>query len=228
MNDIILMRFSLNLNYKKNSNIKYIISPTTGLNHIDKKFKNKKNVKIFNLKNKKFLNKVNATAEHAIFLILKLLKKRSDKIKFGFKTNYKEYIVNELHNKTVGIIGYGRIGKKVAKICSSFGAKILIHDKYIKIKKNKTLLYVLKNSEILSFHIPYNNKTHNLFNIKKLKFVKNRAIIINTSRGEIFNEKDLLKETLKKNLRLGLDVISNEKLVLLFFKIFDVFSISSS
>ena len=204
------MRFSLDLKYRKKTKIKYIISPTTGLNHIDNQIQESKKIKIFNLTNKKFLNKVNATAEHTIFLILKLLKKSNTTVKFGFKKNYENYIVNELHNKKVGIIGYGRIGKKVAKICLSFGAKVLIHDKSKKIKQNKTLSYVLKNSDILTFHIPYNNNTHNLFNIKKLKLVKNRAIIINTSRGEIFNEKDLLKVTLKKNLRLGLDVISNE------------------
>ena len=208
--EIILMRFSLDLKYKRKSNIKYIISPTTGLNHIDKKFKNRKNVKIFNLKNKKFLNKVNATAEHTIFLILKLLKKRNKKVKFGFKKNYENYIASELHKKKVGIIGYGRIGKKVARICSSFGAKVLIHDKYKKIKQNKKLSYVLKNSDILTFHIPYSHKTLNLFDTKKLRLIKDKTILINTSRGEIFNEKDLLKETIKKNLRLGLDVISNE------------------
>ena len=208
--EIILMRFSLDLKYKKKSKIKYIISPTTGLNHIDNQIQKSKKIKIFNLTNKKFLNKINATAEHTILLILKLLKQGNTKVKFGFKKNYENYIVNELHNKNVGIIGYGRIGKKVAKICSSFGAKVLIHDKYKKIKQNKTLSDVLKNSDILTFHIPYNYKTLNLFNSKKLKLIKDKAILINTSRGEIFNEKDLLKETKKKNLRLGLDVISNE------------------
>jgi D-3-phosphoglycerate dehydrogenase len=208
--DVILMRFSLDLKYKKKSKIKYIISPTTGLNHIDNQILKSKKIKIFNLTNKKFLIKVNATAEHTILLILKLLKKSNTKIKFGFRKSYEKYIVNELHDKKVGIIGYGRIGKKVAKICSSFGAKILIHDKYKKVKQNKTLSFVLKNSDILTFHIPYNDKTHNLFDSIKLKLIKDKTILINTSRGEIFNEKDLLKETKKKKLRLGLDVISNE------------------
>ena len=208
--DVILMRFSLDLKYKKKSKIRYIVSPTTGLNNIDIKIQKSKKIEIFNLTNKKFLNKVNATAEHIIFLILKILKKRSKKIKFGFKKNYGEYIVNELNNKIVGIIGYGRIGKKVAKICHSFGAKIIFYDKNNKTKKNKNLLYVLKNSDILSFNIPLNNETHDLYDQKCLKYIKKNTILINTSRGEIFNEKDLLKETIKKNLTLGLDVLKNE------------------
>ena len=205
--EIILLRFTLNLKFKKNSKIKYIISPTTGLNHIDKKILNSRKIRIFYLNNKNFLKKVNATVEHTIYLILNLIKRRNIKIKFGFKKNYTNYISNELHNKTVGIVGYGRIGKKVAKICKAFGAKVIFHDKS---KKNKTLKELFKLSDIITFHVPLNSETQNFYDLNKLKNIKKNAILINTSRGEIFNEKDLLTITKRKKLKLGLDVISNE------------------
>jgi D-3-phosphoglycerate dehydrogenase len=207
--DIVLLRFTLNLYYQKKTKIKYIISPTTGLNHIDNKFILSKNIKIIFLKDKNFLNKINSTAEHTIFLILNLIKKKN-KVKFGFKNDYKEYISKELHGKTVGIIGYGRIGKKVAKICKAFGAKIIAYDKYKKFKINNSLNKVLKNSDIISFHVPLNVETNKFFDKKKLKKIKKDAIIINTSRGEIFEEKYLFSIAKKGKVSLGLDVLSEE------------------
>ena len=120
---IVLTTLNINLKNTTKSNRRYKLTPTTGLNHIDKKILSSTRVKVFNLIDKSFLKKVNATIEHTIFLILNILKKRSNKIKFGFKSNYKEYIVEELNNKTVGIIGVGRIGSQVGSICKAFEQK---------------------------------------------------------------------------------------------------------
>jgi D-3-phosphoglycerate dehydrogenase len=206
--EIIFLRFTLNLKYKKNTKIKYIISPTTGLNHIDKHFFEKK-YKIFYLKNKSFLKKINSTSEHTIFLILNLLKARNYKLKFGYKKNYTQYISLELSCKTIGIIGNGRIGKKVSKILKSFGCKILIYDKYKKNKNNVSLSALLKNADIISLHIPLNNN-YNFFNSEKFKLMKKNSILINTSRGEIIDQKALIYFFNKKKLSIALDVLSDE------------------
>ena len=207
---IVLTRFNINLKYSKKSNIRYILTPTTGLNHIDKKILSSTRVKVFNLIDKSFLKKVNATIEHTIFLILNILKKRSNKIKFGYKSNYKEYIVEELNNKTVGIIGFGRIGSKVGSICKAFGAKVIFYDKFLINKSNQKFEYVIKKSDIISFHVPLNKLTYRYYNYRKLKHIKKNAIIINTSRGKIFNENDLISLGKEKDLRFGLDVLANE------------------
>lgn len=207
--DIVLLRFTHNLKFKKNSKIKYIISPTTGLNHIDDKFFRSK-IKIISLKNEfKFLSKVNSTIEHTFFLLFNILRKYPRNGEFGPKKNYVNWISEELYNKTVGIVGYGRIGKKVYRISRSFGAKPIFYDTKSYPNKKK-LSYLLKTSDIISFHINYTKKNHGKFNFKILKNVKEKAIIINTSRGEIFNQNDLLKVLYNKKLSFAFDVLSNE------------------
>ena len=209
--EIILIRFTHNLKYKKNTRIKYIISPTTGLNHIDKKFFNSK-FKIISLKGEvKFLTKINSTVEHTFYLLFNILRRYPKVTKFGPKKNYSPYISNELNEKTIGIIGLGRIGKKVSKIAKSFGARVIFSD--IKdIAKKNSLIQVLKQSDILSFHINLTDKNHNLFSYNLLKNIKKNCIIVNTSRGEIFNQIDLLKVLNEKNALFAADVLSGENI----------------
>jgi D-3-phosphoglycerate dehydrogenase / 2-oxoglutarate reductase len=206
--EIILLRFNTILPYKKNSKIKYILSPTTGINHIDKKYFGEKNIKIITLKDKlSFLKNINATSEFTILLILFSLR---NKLNFKSKKNF----YGEIHNKNIGIIGLGRIGIKVAKILKSFGANI----KYYDIKKimKKDFKYVklnelLKNSDILTIHIPLSKKNKNFINKEKLSLMKKNALLINTSRGEIINESHLINHIKKnKNFKYSTDVLQNE------------------
>lgn len=205
--DIILLRHTHNIKYKKNSNIKYILSPTTGLNHIDQKIIKMKKIKIFFLKDKNILKNIRATAEHTIFLMLYLLRKKSLRAKFGLKNNYKNLISEEIYKKKIGIIGYGRIGKMVKKILNSFKANTTTFDLGDNYKK---LYTIFKNSDIITLHINGNKNNFNFINKNHLKLMKDTSLLINTSRGEIINEKDLLKAIEEKKLRIGLDVIKNE------------------
>lgn len=206
--EIIMMRFGLFLPYKKESKIKYIISPTTGTNHIDKKYFSKNKIKIITLKNEfKFLKNIRATIELTILLILLSLRNY-------YLIGKKNHILTkEIYQKKIGIIGYGRIGKAVNKYLTNFGAKIFINDKIKNIvpKANfKNLKYIFQNCDILTFHIPLDKKTYNIFNKKKLSYIKKNVIIINTSRGEIFNEDHLISAMNSKNIRYYTDVVSNE------------------
>lgn len=204
--DIVLLRFSKNINYKNKSKIKYIISPTTGENHIDPIFFKIKKVKIISLKNEStFLKKINASTELTILLILNFLRKFP---KILEKYN-NDYFGNEINEKRIGIVGYGRIGKKVHKILKSFGAKIYIYDKK-KLRNKKSLNFILRNSDIISIHIPLNKDTKNFFDKKKLSLIKDKCLIVNTSRGEIIDENFLIKKLKKGKLSYATDVISNE------------------
>ncbi len=202
---IVFLRAKSFLKYNKKTKIRYIISPTTGLNHIDKNFFKNKNIKIVSLEGEtNFLNKVNATVEFTIYLILYYLRhKQLNQIK-----NKEIFALgNEINKKKIGIIGFGRIGKKVKRILKSFGANILTYE--IKKDKINSLNKLLKKSDLISLHIPLKNN-FNFFDHQKLKLLKHNSVIINTSRGEIVDEINLKKYIKSKNITYFTDVISNE------------------
>ena len=208
--EIVLLRHATNLNYRKKNKIKFIISPTTGLNHIDKRYFNKKNIKIILLKGEfNFLRKINSTAEHTIFLILNILRGNyhTDKRQFFKKKNVD---INEICGKIIGIIGYGRLGKKVDNILKAFGAKTLIYDKNKKLKNSVSLKKILQSSDILSIHVPLSPKNINFINKHKIKQLKDNCLIINTSRGELIDQKELIQHIKNRNLKYATDVLCNE------------------
>ncbi len=124
----------------------------------------------------------------------------------------------ELKNKYFGIVGAGRIGTATAIRASAFGAKIIYYsnskNEYLQEKtgaKKVSLNSLLKKSDFVSLHLPLTEKTFHLLNKEKLNLLKPSAILINTARGEIVNEKilaEMLKQ--KKILAAGLDVYENE------------------
>ena len=197
--DILLFRFKHKIPFKKKSKLKYILSPTTGIDHINQKYFKSKNIKIFNLFNKKkFLKNIHSSSEFTIYMILKLSK--INLLKFnGFS--------KEINSKKICIIGYGRNGKKIAKILKSFGAKISFFDKYLK-NKDK-LNNLIKNSDIISINIPLNKKTDKFFDHKKIKMMKKNALLINSSRGEIVDEKYIIKNLSSIKIFYASDVPSS-------------------
>jgi len=112
-------------------------------------------------------------------------------------------------------VGYGRIGKKIANYAKSFGMDVLVYDKYevfdSRVIQEKSLSNLLSKSDIVSIHLPLNEKTINMFSIEQFQKMKKNSILVNTSRGEIINENDLI-ESLEKKYFYGaaLDVIQNE------------------
>ncbi len=110
------------------------------------------------------------------------------------------FLGNELFGKTIGIIGMGEIGKRVASICYSFGMRVMYHSRSdiqdIDVKYqtcNSNLSYVLQSSDFISVHLDLNQNTKNFFNYKEFIMMKDSAVFINTSRGPIHSENDLIK-----------------------------------
>ena len=204
-------------------NLNVIVTATTGLNHIDVKYAQKENIKILSLKGEyEFLKNISATAEHTMGLLLSLLRNipsASQSVKTS-KWDRNLYKGREIEGKTFGILGYGRIGIKVAKYAKAFGAKIIVYD----IKKiapeqedivvAKTIDELLGNCDILSIHLPFDASTHQLITKSQTNKMSETSILINTSRGEIINEMDLL-ESLNSSRISGaaLDVLTNEHMV---------------
>ncbi|GMU97172.1 2-hydroxyacid dehydrogenase [Ignavibacterium album] len=124
----------------------------------------------------------------------------------------------ELKDKIFGIIGMGRIGLAVARRAFAFGCRIIYYsnnknseaEKLFNAKK-VSLKTLMKSSDIISLHIPLNNKTKNLINSDYLNLMKKTAIFINTARGEVIDENHLISLLKKKKIfAAGFDVYKNE------------------
>ncbi len=185
---------------KKTPSLKYIISNVTGLDRVDEKFSKKKGIKIFSLKGEeKFLKNITSTAEFTFALIFALLKKipHAHNSMLNKKSNRYDYLGQNLYKKTLGIIGFGRNGKLISRYGKAFGMDVLSTDKK-KMKGNISFKKVLAHSDIISINVDLNKSTKNLINKQTLKIIKKNCFIINTSRAEIINQKDLIL-ILKKN-----------------------------
>ncbi len=131
-----------------------------------------------------------------------------------------ETIGERISGKKIGIIGMGRIGLAVAKRCFSLGIEISYHNRK-KLKSNiekkcnakywNNLDEMLAYVDIVSIHCPYTPETFHLLSKKRLKLLKKKAIVVNTSRGEIIDENELANLLLKKKIGgVGLDVFEHE------------------
>jgi D-3-phosphoglycerate dehydrogenase len=200
-------------------NLSYIFTPTTGLNHIDLDYCKKKKIKIHSLRNKKKqIKRISSTTELNLALILTAIRKlcyfyRSKNHKISSRYIYDFY---QFKNYSVGIIGYGRIGSSLFKLLKKLKFKVFFYDEKKIFKRNKnflTLDKLLKTSDIVSLNMNYNNNNYNFMNLKKFKKCKKDVTLINTSRGEIINEENLIT-FLKKEKKASayLDVIKNEQI----------------
>ena len=201
--------------------LRTICTYSVGYDHIDIKYAKRKKIRIG------YTPKVltEATADLAFTLILDLLRRvtEGDRIirKGGWKEIYGvyEYVGNDLAGKTLGILGLGRIGKAVSKRANAFGVKIIYHNRKrlarkIEISthsKYESLNGLLRKSDVVSIHVPYTKQTHQLVDMNFLKKMKNTSFLVNTARGNIIKEKDLVSALRKKIIAgVALDVFENE------------------
>ncbi len=165
-----------------------------------------------------------SVAEHALSMILALtknLKMLDREVRGGnFKVRYSNPS-NDMGGKTLGLLGFGRIGSRLAQMCHLlFDTKILAYDEYLpeSVKQEykswvefTDLDTVLKNSDFISIHVPLTEETRDLINYKRMTEMKDTAILINTSRGGIINEADLKRALDEGQLAgAGLDVFDKE------------------
>ena len=198
--------------------LKLILSPSTGTDHLDLNLIKKKKIKVLHIaKNYKLIKNFTATSELSFALLLSLTRNLIPASQDASKGSWsrEKFTGIQLKNKTLGILGLGRLGKISAKIGQGFGMKIIAHD-LIKKKKLKGVKmvsynYLFKNSDFVFIHVHLSKLTENLINMKTFKLMKKNAFIINTSRGKIVNEKDLIKALKKKYISgAGTDVIDGE------------------
>ena len=177
--------------------LKCVVSPTTGLTHLDLRELKKRNIKIISLKGRvDFLNNIYATAEHTLALTLALLRRLPQAVKSVEVGSWKRYPFKgeEINGRNVFLIGYGRVGRQVDKLFEAFGAKVMAFDSddsVVPLNKKVTLENGLKTAQIISVHISHSEQNVGFLSKELLDHVSPKAILINTSRGEIIDQQAL-------------------------------------
>lgn len=200
--------------------LKIVANFAVGYNNIDLKAAYDRNITITNTPGAL----AEAVAEHTVALMLAVAKQiiQADKFVRSGKFHYWQpmgFLAPHLWGKTIGIVGLGRIGSFVAEICfNGFKMKVLYND----IKRDERfemglkatyheLPTLLKRADIISLNVPLLPETHHLIGSKELNSMKKTAILINTARGPIIDEKALVKALQDKKIAgAGLDVFENE------------------
>lgn len=201
---------------EKIPNLKIIAARSTGFDHIDMNFCKEKGIIVCNVP----YYGENTVAEHTFALILDLSRKIHESIEQVKKEGFAIEGLRgfDLKGKTLGVTGLGRIGQHVARIAQGFEMNVLAYDAFPdkKLAKKLNFQYVsledlLKNSDIITLHVPLNEKTRHLVNSQNIGLIKKGAYLINTARGGIV-ETAALVLALEKGILAGagLDVLEEE------------------
>jgi len=202
------------------SNLKLIVTRSTGIDHIDTEHANKRGIDVKNVP----LYGENTVAEHTFALILSLSRKIHESYISTTCGNFSTdgLMGFDLRGKTIGLIGGGRIGLHVARMARSFGMHVRVYDinqdeflaeiinfRYIPLDE------ILKQSDIISLHLPSNKHTRHIINKESLSKMKEGAILINTARGDLVDTSALLDALDSgKIYGAGLDVLEGESFMI--------------
>jgi D-3-phosphoglycerate dehydrogenase len=195
--------------------LKYVCRAGAGIDNLDEEYIEKNGIKILNAPE----GNRNALAEHCIGLLFSLLNNIvvSDREVRSGKWDREGNRGHEITNKTVGIIGFGNMGKAFAEKLTNFNCNVIAYDKYKKgfgtdSIKEVTLDQLYEQADVVSLHVPLTEETKKFANDIFFKSFKKSIWIINTSRGGVLELKTLINNIEKGKVKGGaLDVIENEK-----------------
>ncbi len=198
--------------------LKYIGILATGINVVAIDSATKRGIVVTNIPD----YSTNSVAQHTMALILELINKvgkhdtdiRAGGWKKRHDFSYTLTTITELSGKNMGILGWGKIGKKVAGIALAFGMHVLVHSSYPDDSKKVAftgLGELFENSDILTIHTAFTEDKMGMVDRKLLQLMKTDAILINTSRGQIINDSDLARYLNEGKIRgAGIDVFEKE------------------
>lgn len=204
--------------YMAAKNLKLIATPSTGTDHIDIEKATQMGIDVLSLKNDtEYLKNITSTAEIALALMLSTMRM----IPFAFESvkngiwDSNLFRGHSVSGKTLGIIGYGRLGEMMAQYGHVLRMKILATDPYktlnVDYVKQVSLDELLAESDVISIHVHLNNETRGMIGKNEINKMKNGAIIINTSRGAVIDENALVEALKSGKLGgAGLDVLATE------------------
>lgn len=220
---------AIGLNYRidkewldKMPDLKVIGWQGTGLNHIDVAEVKKRRIKLITLRGRKgFLKNIPSTAEQTMALLLALVRNLPwafDAVKHKESWNRVPWRGTQLFGKTIGLIGFGRLGRIMARYARAFRMRAIAYDPYVSPGLMKGagaekvgLEKLLKESDVVSLHATLTDENHNLLREKHLRMMKPAAVLVNTARGELI-QKGALEKALKNKWIAGaaLDVLWDE------------------
>ena len=214
--EIVVIRSSTNLTKEILKNAKKLIIIArcgVGIDNIDIEFAKSQNIAVTNSPKANLISVVELT----VALIINASRKISlaDKNVKDGKWDRSKFLGIELSGKTLGIIGFGKVGQLVAERMKSFGMSIIFYDPFVNewygSEKKKELDELLQVSDVVSIHVIKTKETENLISKEKLDLLKNNSIVVNTSRGNVIDDEYLVKLLKSKKIfGAGLDVYSNE------------------
>lgn len=183
-----------------------------GLDNVDVAEASGRNIKVINAPG----SNSSTIAEHTLTLMLMCVRNAwmsADRVKAGDWSWRNQYTGDELRGKTLGILGMGNIGKRVAKLGDAFGMKVTFWDKFPVESpyESDSMDNVLKKADVITIHVPLLDETRNLIGKEQLHLMKPSATLINTARGAIVDESALLQALNEGEIAgFAADVLANE------------------
>ena len=195
-------------------NLEVVGTPSTGVNHIDIDYLQNRNIKLYSLlDDRKSLDEITASAEFTWLHIMNAVRK-FDKalksVKSWRRLNNENWLrSNELSGKKLGIIGFGRIGRKLNRYAKAFGLDVKFYDPYV--NGSCQSIKDLYDSDILSINCYLNDETRGMISGGFFDGFKKGLIVVNTSRGEVVNEEYIAEMIRGHKILYSCDVLSNEQ-----------------
>jgi len=195
------------------TNVSLINTCSTGMNHIDVEYCKLVGIQIYSLtKDYELINNLPSTSELAFGLLLDLMRNitlSNNTTKQDKSWDYLPFVGQQMKDFKVGIIGYGRLGKMMAKYCKAFDAEVYIYDPYSDESNVKTLEDLFQICDAVSLHVHVGDETKYMIDYNLLS--RNVKFLVNTSRGEIVKESDVIRALKEGKLwGYGADVIEDE------------------
>lgn len=201
--------------------LRLVVTPTTGLDHLDLGSLRSAGIRVMSLRDARpAIESVHATAEHTFALLLACVRNLTAAHRDVVEGHWRRqrFLGTELSSRTIGIVGHGRLGRRVAGYAQAFGMEVLVHDTAA---SSLTDLPVgvtatdadslLRASDVISLHLPLAADTRGWLDARRIGLLKDGAIVVNTARGELVDEA-ALAQALREG-RLGgvaVDVLADD------------------
>lgn len=178
-------------------NVKMIVTATSGFDHIDWRECVARQITVSHTPDAN----AGATAELTLFLMSALLRNTLGQIDNAKRGKWRDGLVrgSSLEGQTVGIVGLGRVGRRVARLAGAYGMKIVGHDPYVSADVFSSLgverlafVELLRASEIVTFHVPLTRETKHMINLPTLREMQSETYLVNCSRGAVIDESEVL------------------------------------
>ena len=210
--------FILDKEVLEDSHLKVINTCSTGLNHIDLDYCKEHKIDVWSLKKDyEVINDLPSTSELAFGLMLSLMRnipKSFHSVRDG-NWDYEPYVGHQIKGKTVGVIGYGRLGKIMCRLFDGWGVDTFVYDPYVDVDVEKDfevdLTTLLEYSDVIFLHTHVTGETRGMVDDEFLSKMKQGSYLVNTARGELVDEGSIIKSIEQGHLKgYGTDVIKDE------------------